>query len=107
MPKKPNAEIRRIITSRVHALVNYADNLRSVADAVEQLSRDILLEADELKNAKPLKPRTKKNAPKVTKAMARNIKALAMAGMSSADIAAHFGVNQGRITDVLNGNYGV
>jgi hypothetical protein len=91
MPKKPNAEIRQNLRDYAHALINIASELQSEADA--------------LQNAKPLKPRTKKHAPKVTKAMARNIKALAMVGWPSADIAAHFGVNQGRVTDVLNGVY--
>lgn len=107
MPKKPNPEIRAALIEHAHRLLGQADELKSYADKLEQTAHGILTEADELHNAKPLKPRTKKHAPKVTKAMARNIKALALAGWPNADIAAQFGVNQGRVTDVLNGNYGV
>lgn len=121
MPKKPNAEIRNslyeiivdldieatFIREGLKDLDRLKEWLEGRAAMITEIATWIDQEAEHLSNAKPLKPRAKNKSPKVTKAMARNIKALAMAGWSAADIAAHFGVNQGRITDVLNGNYGV
>nr|GGH97940.1 hypothetical protein GCM10011355_20360 [Aquisalinus luteolus] len=47
----------------------------------------------------------KRKSPPVTKEMARQIKALyAQTDMTQHDIAAHFGINQGRISEVLNGH---
>ena len=105
MPKKPTSEIREGLVYLGNLLFAQADLLRGQAAELDEIAGYLMDDANELHNAKPLKPRTKKHAPKVTKAMARNIKALAMIGWPSADIAAHFGVNQGRVTDVLNGVY--
>lgn len=105
MPKKPNAEIRAVITDRVHALVNYADALRSAANAIEQLSRDILMEADELKNTAPLKPKAKPVSSGITGAIVRSVKARAYAGEASSEIAAHYHFNQARVNDILRGKY--
>ena len=40
---------------------------------------------------------------RLTKEMAAKIRALRLAGMMQHDIAAHFGINQGRVSEVLNG----
>jgi hypothetical protein len=42
-------------------------------------------------------------SPQVTAAMASAIKAMLRAGMMQHDIAAHFGINQGRVSEINTG----
>jgi DNA-binding NarL/FixJ family response regulator len=91
MPKKPNSEIRAA--------------LREIAATLRDLAATLDSQVEALHNAKPQKPRAPDKAPHITKRMAKNIRYLAMCGTSNADIAAVYKINQGRITDVLNGKY--
>ena len=91
MPKKPNAEIRAA--------------LRDIADTLRDLTALLDEQADALHNAKSLKPRANNKSPKVTKGMARAIRALAWQGVASHDIAAQLGINPGRVNDALNNKY--
>ena len=45
----------------------------------------------------------RRRSPKVTAAMADEMRRLRSLGMMQHDIAAHFGVNQGRVSEVLSG----
>lgn len=106
MPKKPNSEIRATLLNLISDIDGQVDLLRAQADDLEMMATRLRDEANELYNAKPLKPRAKNKSPKVTKAMARAIRTMASMGIASDQIAANFNINQGRVTDALNGKYG-
>lgn len=105
VPKKPNAEIRNVLLVLADQFADGANLLREMAEDTDELVAQMRREIDELHNAKPLKPRAKNKSPKVTKAMARSIRAMANMGIANDQIAASFNINQGRVTDVLNGKY--
>jgi hypothetical protein len=48
-------------------------------------------------------PFPRKRSPRLTQSMADHIRQLRRTGMMQHDIAAHVGVNQGRISEVLTG----
>lgn len=48
-------------------------------------------------------PFPRKHSPRLTPAMADQIRRLRRTGMMQHDIAAHIGVNQGRVSEVLSG----
>lgn len=45
----------------------------------------------------------KRNSPILTAPMAAKIKAMVALGMMQHDVAAHFKINQGRVSEVING----
>lgn len=52
------------------------------------------------------KRRVKRRSPSVTPEMAKQIKRMVGdLGMLQHDVAAHFGINQGRVSEVMNGRY--
>jgi hypothetical protein len=47
--------------------------------------------------------RVRKRSPRVTPRMASEILALVQNGMHQHDVAARFGINQGRVSEIVNG----
>lgn len=45
----------------------------------------------------------RRRSPRVTEEMAAEIKTMLMTGMAQHDIAAHFGINQGRVSQINTG----
>lgn len=105
MPKKPNSEIREGLVRLGELLFAQADLLRGQATELDEIAGYLMDDANELHNAKPLKPRARTKSPRVTKAIARTIKTMAAMGIASDQIAAQFNINPGRVTDALNGKY--
>ncbi len=52
---------------------------------------------------KPLR-KAKSRSPTVTEEMAKKIRRMVKSGMAQHDVAAHFGINQGRVSEVVNGH---
>lgn len=105
MPKKPNADIRTDLLNLALDMDAQADLLRAQADDIETLAQSLRDEASELHNAPVKKPRAKAVPSGITRAVVISVKARAFAGEASSDIAAHYGFNQGRVNDILNGKY--
>lgn len=48
--------------------------------------------------------RAKSRSPTVTLEMANEIRQMVKSGMAQHEVAAHFGINQGRVSEVVNGH---
>lgn len=105
MPKKPNSEIRTDLLDIALNMDAQADLLRAQAEDLETIAQALRDEADELRNAPPGKPRAEPIPSGITRAVVIAVKARAFAGEAVSDIAAHYGFNQGRVTDIINGKY--
>lgn len=105
MPKKPNAEIREALMLLGGDLFTKADALRDQAAELDEIASFLMDEANELHNAKPGKPRAEPVPSGITRAVVIAVKARAFAGEAASDIAARYGFNQGRVTDIINGKY--
>lgn len=111
MPKMPNSEIRIFLGHAARTIRECCDDIDKGLDVSEN-TRSIRVFSyivdemvEKLHNSKPLKPRAKNKSPRVTKAMGKAIKTMAAMGMANDQIAAQFNINQGRVTDALNGKY--